>query len=210
MKSRRRVNSTVGLLRIDENNAMKILSRTVLLFVLLPVFGQSEILAQTGCSLVDKTKPLLFISFERLVGKKNSDAQLRLNNNSTCTIVIDTYEEPPKRTLSEIMRDRGICQPSKLLELQDGSHVGMFYSIKLPHRNLTQAFGAGDVITPANLKSGGSILINVPLKYFKDGGELRIHFQYDWEACSPTQDKYVIMYHEISFYPWFIPKDVLK
>jgi hypothetical protein len=136
---------------------MKLLSSTMACFLLS--FLASVAQAQEGCGLIDKTKALHFISFERLSGKNNSDVQLRLTNNSKGTIVLDTWEHPPKRPLAEIIKDSGVCKPSMFLELQDGQHVRMFYNIHFFGKNLTQYFGVGDTITAATLKSGRSILL---------------------------------------------------
>jgi len=182
---------------------------------LLTIFGVLLIAslgasAQDGCSQIDKTKPLHFISFERMSGEKNRDVQLRLNNNSTCAIVVETWEDPPKRPLSEIIKDSGVCKPAMFLELKDAQHVGMFYGIYYPKGNIIQRYGAGDAITAATLKGARSILFDVPLKYFKEGDELKLNFEYDWQVCRTAQDRYVVLHQELSFYSWFLPRDLFK
>lgn len=96
------------------------------LLLLWGAFGHDRALAQGGCGLIDKAKPLLFISYERTAEvEKNEEVQLRLSNNSTCAIVVHTYEEPPNKSLTEVLSHSSVCAPSTFLELPDGAPVSM-------------------------------------------------------------------------------------
>lgn len=166
-------------------------------------------LAQSGCAVVDQQSPILYIAYERLLERKDSptgrqEIQLRLKNNSTCTIILGTDEEPARQTLEEMLSKKG-----EFLALQEGQQVRLRYSILFPN-GLSQVFGSGDSVTGASLRGGKSVVFNVPLKPFQQGGELRLDYQYDWEIGHDAKEKYLILEHYIRFFSWFLPNSLRK
>jgi hypothetical protein len=154
-----------------------------------------SVFAQDGCKLIKKNEPVIFISFERLIEKdKKRIIQLRLNNNSTCTIVVPVkYEE--RRTANS---ESKACVPSTFGTLESNSNAFLFYEINDPRTNTRYFPYGGDVVGSASLKGGQSVLFEISVKDYKKG-DFSLGFQYDWEVCNDRREM-IILHHKLSFY----------
>lgn len=148
--------------------------------------------SQDGCKLLNKDKPVIYISFERIIQEgKNKIIQLRLNNNTTCNIVVPIeYEEKSNKNSTA-------CIPSTFGELQNNSAVKLNYGIYTS--GAIYFPGSGDVVDSAVLRGGNSIIFNVPIKMMKKG-QLKLDFKYDWEVCNDSQEQFSILKRELTFH----------
>lgn len=71
------------------------LALLALVLVLGPVEARSRydhLSNSHGCALIDRSHPPQFITYE---GKSQSEIQLRLRNNTSCSIVVETDDRYP-------------------------------------------------------------------------------------------------------------------
>ncbi len=155
----------------------------------------NPVFAQNGCALLKKDDPVIFVSFERIVEKdKKRIVQLRLNNNSTCTIVVPVDIGQQTINGSEVKP----CIPSTFGELENNSTVFLDYHITDPKTRTIYMPGGGDVRSSALLKGGNSVIFEIPVKEYKKG-DFSLAFNYDWEVGNDRREM-VILHHELSFY----------
>jgi hypothetical protein len=170
-------------------------------------FGQGNAKSQSGCSVIDKNNPPLYISYERveekmLAGEKKSEklAILRLNNNTNCSIFVYLYN-PPNDS-----------------ELKDDVFASIEYLIhnsKDPNAIIRAPEAKGEATWAGEIKGGQSVLFTTPLKYFKAKFEMQVDFYYPWEIGTGQKSPDYLgstgnVGHKLYFYYWFLPKDVLE
>src|SRR5262245_18658930 len=111
----------------------------VLFVVLTGAIQQST--SRTGCSLIDKTRPPQFIFYEK---KTDSEIQLRLRNNTSCAIVVETDEVYPTR-LRKL--PQGGVRIEHLGDSQDGVRLRIHYLIhNRKQGDQKRAYGWGDSV----------------------------------------------------------------
>lgn len=173
----------------------------VLVILSLNLTGFSQTNSNIGCQTIDNSKPLLFLSYEKFIdSKKKADReiQLRLINNSNCTIV---FSVPQSSLKSDEIADGQIVSAGYELQIVVEGKIGVMFG------------GGGDAFSSAYLKGGRSTLFNVPLRYFKQTSDLRLAFQYDWERNKNTiieRTSRQTVYNYLVFSAGYLPKDVYK
>ncbi|HMS38875.1 MAG TPA: hypothetical protein PKE69_01520 [Pyrinomonadaceae bacterium] len=178
----------------------KTLFLTINLFLLLNLTALSQTISN-GCKVIDESKPLLFISYEKLIEDKKKDnqkIQLKLNNNSTCTIVF-------------------LVPQGSVKIVDNGQFVDVIYEIpKIINGESVIIFPpGGDALDLAYLKEGRSIFFNVPFKYFKGNGgaDLRVKFEYEWEKGKNkifSGSSHDVIRNYIYFYSGLLPIELQK
>lgn len=164
-------------------------------------FQISRVSAQ--CTLVDRSRDSVFITFEKTMGKAESQrtALLRLRNNSTCAVIITTgsadkfYEPvPPKSTLQQRVR-RKINY-----ELPDNALVPEVQYSYVENDNERNSVG-GDSFFGFTLLGGRSILFEVPLEHFLADflGRITLRFDYVWEQDNRSKHNYASVRHTVGF-----------
>lgn len=179
-------------------------------FVLAVLSSNPAVFAQTntevGCQIIEANKPLLFISYEKFIASEkraDREVQLRLNNNSTCTIV---FKVPQGSLKSDEIADGQIVDPVYEFPTIINGKIGIMTAL------------TGDAVTSVSLKSGRSTLFNVPLRYFKQTSKIQLPFEYDWEIKKNSVVEEVlnfktssqVLQNYIFFYRDFLPKELRK
>ena len=129
-----------------------------------------------GCAVIDGNRPPQFIVYE---GKSSSGINLRLRNNSSCAIVVETDDNYPSR----IKRlPGGGATIESVLEPQDGQKLLLHYLIQKPGSDARQAYGWGDSVFTYEIPGGQSIIFEVPTSHFKQRSHIAVPFGYLWEG----------------------------
>jgi len=199
----------------------------LLICLVPPTLAQRGSGSVDGCFVLDKTRPALFISYERVDTHTRLSGDvfgkgvvLRLHNNTSCTIILDTNEDPPKPQARWGRDENGkVTVVSLPLELKDSSHITLLYNTHYEDSRCYDERGPfdGDVIQVAKLRGGISILFSVPFEVLKRGGKLRVPFSYEWDRASYQRiggkgSHFVVdsVFHNIYFTPELLPEGVLK
>ena len=133
--------------------------------------------SQHDCSRIDKTKPPLFITFERTESGK---VFLRLHNNARCSVLIPTNQHTAP---AEVMKQpNGGLRVEQTEALRDGSQVQVVYHLfNLRGSKNTVIVSDGDVVRTWQLLPQQSIVFTVPLDHFRKHADVGVEFIYPWE-----------------------------
>jgi hypothetical protein len=136
---------------------------------------------EQGCTLLDKTHAPHFITYER---KFESNIQLRLRNNTSCPIVIETDDQYPTR-LRRL--PQGGAKIESVLRPEDGLRLRVHYLVQDRRRgeSLKRAYGWGDSVFVYEIPPGQSILFDVPASHFRRRLDIAVPFRYGWEGHKP-------------------------
>jgi hypothetical protein len=166
----------------------------VLLFSTARLVAAQEIpKGQGGCNYLDKEKPSIFISYERETTGQNPKGQnvrqvlLRLHNNSSCTIVIETDDIVGDETLfkKEVSQmPNGDTLTKYIPDPPEGALLPIFYDIQEAGNKAWRPanYWAGrDLVFTYTVPSGRSVTFPVEAKYFKRRYLISVPFTYAWE-----------------------------
>lgn len=144
------------------------------------IVAQERSLNQAGCALIDKSRPAQFISHEGTSGSA-SEVTLRLHNNTSCSIVVETDDRNPTR-LSKL-RD-GTVRMETLTSSRDGIRLPLHYLVqdRQRWRAPEPAYGWGDSVFTYELLAGESVVFTVPLVHFRKRLDVAVPFNYAWEG----------------------------
>lgn len=157
------------------------LRRTITAFSLLLVFvalssAQDRSTDRLGCSLVDAGRPPQFIVYE---DSSESEIRLRLRNNSSCAILVetdDTYPTEIKKTPAGRVRIESVPVS------KDGLRLTLHYLVQRKAEALRPAYGWGDSVFVYEIPAGQSITFPVPSSHFKRHYNIAVPFGYSWEG----------------------------
>lgn len=132
---------------------------------------------RVGCSLLDATRPAQFIVYE---DTSESEVRLRLRNNSSCAILVETDDTYP----TEIKKSpTGGVRIESILVSKDGLRLKLHYLVqKKPQADLRPAYGWGDSVFVYEIPAGQSITFAVPSSHFKRRYNIAVPFGYSWEG----------------------------
>ena len=179
--------------------SLKLYKFTTILYVLVIVFslqicwGQETSQNQDGCESLAKEKPSVFISYEREMTEKNEKGQnvqktlLRLHNNLSCEIAVETNDTMNDETLyrKEVTQQpngdtftKYIQNPPKDFELP------IFYDIKKSKGKPWKPANYWEdrhLVFEYSIPSGYSAVFQVEGKYFQKRLSISVPFKYSWE-----------------------------
>jgi hypothetical protein len=136
---------------------------TCLLWLAAMIESQAQAVSksQTGCSRVDQSRPAQYISFE---AASDSNVRLRLHNNSSCPIVVETDDRGP-------------------LVLGGVRHAGVHYLLHDRRRQTVRpGYGWGDSVFIVEVAGGDSVMFLVPGVHFRKRQDVAVPFTYSWEG----------------------------
>ena len=147
-------------------NAMKhkqILLAGLICFLLMAFVSSAQNIpnAQAGCSRLDQSHTAQFISYE---SASESSVRLRLHNNSTCPIIVETDDRAP-------------------LLLGNVRNIALHYLVQDRRRQTVKpAYGWGDSVSTVEILAGDSVTFSVPLEHFRRHLDVAAPFIYSWEG----------------------------
>lgn len=163
--------------------------------------------AKEGCALIDPTREAQFLIFE---GKSESEIRLRLRNNSTCAILVETDDHYPT-AIKKLPGGGGTLET--VSGSQDGLRLALHYFIQNNKKNeaAKPAYGWGDSVFTYEIPPGQSIVFNVPASHFKKHYDIAVPFSYPWEDKNQTVNTGVggVM-HLVHFLPGDLPAEALR
>lgn len=183
-------------------------------------FAQAEKETQQMCSIIDKSRDSVYISFETIQenqscnGKKCQTALVKLHNNSTCPIIITTasaenfYEPLPlnatwkekinRRIKGEL--DDNVVVPEVCYQVQRQGTAQLKVSVDTC---------GGDVRYTFHINGGNTIIFPIETKYIKRNERIFLSFNYLWEIEGerPRFIKSGDIEHLVHF---FVPEEVYK
>lgn len=160
----------------------KVLLLTVVSFLLSPAVGvaaQESSQNKRGCTLIDGSRHSQFISYEKTVDK---EVQLRLHNNTDCTIAVEIDEK------GQLGAFRTLPNGEHLFVYVGRPHYGipmlLHYLVQGgPHSKLpVPGYDWGDSVETYAIPKGESVIFSVPLAYFRKRLDVLVPFRFDWEA----------------------------
>jgi hypothetical protein len=176
------------------------LSIVVMILVLLFDVAEATVLPANSpnvnrCSVIDATRPPQFIVYE---SKFESQIRLRLRNNSSCAIVVETDDEYPIQLKKQ--PDGGIKVES-VLDSREGLRVGLHYLIQNRRRGeaLKRGYGWGDSVFTYEIPAGQSILFDVPDTQLKRRYDIAAPFAYSWEGSKSIATGVGSVVHQVYF-----------
>jgi hypothetical protein len=169
-----------------EHNPMKLTKRSfylvalgILLLAFSNVVAQTQPVNQAGCALIDESRPAQFISY---VGTSEMMkwAVLRLYNNTSCSIIVETDDKSPTR-LNKLPDDN--FNVETVISSGDEVLLPIHYLVqdRKHWRAPEPAYGWGDSVFTFEILAGKSAFFNVPLTYFRKRLDLVVPFSYSWE-----------------------------
>jgi hypothetical protein len=150
----------------------------ILLFVTAGVnVAQDRRSSKDGCVRIDPARAPQFITYDR---KSESEIFLRLRNNSSCAIVVETDDQYPTQ-ITKLPQKGVTIEP--VLASRDGIRLQLHYLVQSkPQRELTRAYGWGDSVFVYEIPASQSITFSVPLNHFKRRYNIAVPFGYSWEG----------------------------
>jgi hypothetical protein len=154
-----------------------VIGYVLILIVSAVTVAQAASSMKDGCFVIDPTRPSQFIIYD---GKSESDIHLRLRNNTSCAIVVQTDDKYP----TEIRKlPQGGGRVESVLEPRDGIRLRLHYLIQIkPQGNWRRAYGWGDSVFVYEIPAGQSITFAVPAMHFKRHSNVAVPFGYSWEG----------------------------
>ena len=143
-----------------------------------PAFGQERLSGTPACALLDNTRAPQFITYETRV---DSNVRLRLRNNTTCPIVVETDDHHP----IELKRlPTGAVRIEAVTDSRDGIRLPLHYLVQKTRgrEGLRPAYGWGDSVFVYEVSAGQSIMFDVPAGHFKRKTDIAVPFCYVWEG----------------------------
>jgi hypothetical protein len=177
-----RVNSDVmSLFRIKGEMRLFVHSLAVILALLFA----AALTSQAQCNRIDRKTPDFFVTYERVVTETKApegkgyrtQALLRLQNNTNCTIILPSNDEGPSPQLRKLLhRDQTLKRTDALT---DGQQLALVYNLNNERgANGTILVSYGCLVYERSLAAGESVLFSVPIIHFKKGADVAVQFKY--------------------------------
>ena len=184
----------------------------ILTFVAIKASGQESPQGQAGCAYLDKEKPSLFISYERELTEKSNKGRpvgwvlLRLHNNSSCSIIVETGDMSGDETLfkKEVRKmPNGEVGTAYIPDPPEGARLSICYDIqssKTAAPKPANYLKYGDIAYTYTVPPGRSVTFVVDPKYFKKRYIISIPYSYSWEEITERNVWGSILHRVLYFY----------
>jgi hypothetical protein len=182
------------------------LSFVFLMALPLTALAQPAPQSSPGCGLLDPERDSLFLTYDRSSadGRGSSALILRLNNNSTCPVLLK-MQEPKKFVISEAVP---FTDSKFRSDAEDGEFIPELVFLTQDERHTRGvASRAGDFSFVFRLIGGRSITFAVPEDDFRKCNDIIVLFNFEWErnrSGSPS------LLHQVSFPTAALPTDVRR
>ena len=144
------------------------------------ITAQERSTKQTGCALIDSTRPSQFVSYDA-TSESKTHITLRLHNNTSCSIVVETDDTAPTRF---IRFPNGAAKFETVTGSQDGVRLRLHYLIQdsRNRREPETAYGWGDSVYHYQIMGGHSATFSAPFVHFRKRLDIAVPFRYAWEG----------------------------
>lgn len=158
--------------------SLAVITVLVLLIFAKSSLGQNDPSGRQGCALLDATKAPQFITYEK---RFESNIRLRLRNNTSCAVVVETDDHYPTQ-LKPL--STGGATIEAVTDSRDGLRLPLHYFIHNRKRSEAprRAYGWGDSVFRYEILPGQSITFDVPVIYFRRRADVAVPFAYVWEG----------------------------
>lgn len=170
--------------------------------------AQPRSIGQVGCALIDKSRKAQFISYER-TSAISSEITLRLHNNTSCSIIVETDDRFPTR-LSKL--PNGGVRVETVTSPQDGVRLPLHFLVQDRRRWKAPepAYGWGDSVFTYELAAGHYAVFTVPLSHFRKRLDIAVPFNYAWEGDRAIGMGIGGVIHRVYFLVDEVPQAVLR
>ena len=188
--------------------------------------GQDAIANKSGCSVVDKTRPPLYVSLERESdnesASKNQVTWLRLHNNLNCGVVIETSDiNPWSDEYRPFFREESFKEPNGSTAFQytlapppEGATLPLLYDIQDPKSKKAPRpanyWGGRCLVITWILPPAGTIVFSVKKEFFDKRKVISIPFRFEWESEADFNQIFHRVYYRYEFPRGFYEGDESK
>lgn len=177
---------------MDLKNGATVL--VLILTVAAVTVAQNSSSTKDGCTVIDAGRPPQFIVYE---DKSELEIHLRLRNNSSCAIVVETDDKYPTEVKKLL---HGGVRIESVLESRDGLRLLLHYLIQSkPQSDWRRAYGWGDSVFVYEIPAGQSITFAVPASHFKRRYNIAVPFGYSWEGKNSVAVGVGGVVHQVQF-----------
>ncbi len=156
-----------------------------------------------GCAPVNAKRPLMFVTYERMVEDK---LVLALHNNTTCAIYVTSIDTPSSHRVIKFPDGKTKLEKRTdptFYDLSNGELVGdlvfEFRESRFSDRR-TSTTAEGDVFSTRRIPSGVTIYFQARRSSFTEAVNLVVPFSYEWEEnVVPTLRGNAVHYVYFSF-----------
>lgn len=175
---------------------MRLLVSAMFLLLLATVsFAQEDSKSENGCVVKEPIKPAVFISFESATAadKDKTKTLLRLHNNTSCNIVVETSDIVPLPEYRHLFktqtttRANGDTATLYIPNPPEGAFVPIFYDKQTDrtHKPKPANYWEGrDLVNEYTIPGGRSVIFAVDATFFRKRVRLSVPFTYEWEHAS--------------------------
>lgn len=186
------------------------------------VAGPRRSLAQDGCSVLDSTKPPQYMAYAYLEEvasqpkvKERQRVWLRLYNNTSCAILMDAEQAPAWVSARPVtLADGSVKNELTVIRSDappDGTTVELSYRIRQNARAAPMLGTFHHNVFSVRLLPGRFVKFWVPLKLFKDGSDVLMDFDYEWELRKDGgRPGGIKVFHSVYFFNEDLPEEALK
>lgn len=181
---------------------------SIVLLAHLNVTAQERSPQQKGCVLIDDTRPSQFVSYDA-GSQSTAHITLRLYNNTSCGIVVETDDTVPTRFTR---LPNGGAKFETVTGSQDGVRLRLHYLIQDTRRRgePETAYGWGDSVYHYEIMGGHSATFSVPLVHFRRRFDIAVPFKYAWEGQGAIGRGPGTVIHRVYFLFKALPKGLLR
>ncbi|MFL6230781.1 MAG: hypothetical protein ACJ741_18560 [Pyrinomonadaceae bacterium] len=178
----------------------------LIFFPLLPVHDHAaaQIEKSPGCSIVRAGKPALFISYDS-AGDDQRYVRLRINNNSTCVMVIETIDINPEAEAYKSSFKRQVTNVRGNLVVKyvfDPPREGVLIPVVYDHQDVANGKALepgmsilGDIKFTLNIPADRSVIFQVRAEYLRKDFRIAVPFNYEWERGTGNEAAHHLYYY---------------
>jgi hypothetical protein len=168
---------------------MKRIDLVLCALLLMSCAASAQTVSENSCAFIDNSRDSFFIKFEKveaiadLSGKKVRSAILRITNNLTCSIGLQTSDVEHFLVRSPAGLNGQLAHQRK--EIIDGEFVPeleFYREFRIDDDFHGRTNNGGDVRASIILKGGNSALFAVPFDSFKHKRSVVVPVEFEWES----------------------------